>query len=399
MPYSLWPHGLQHTRLPYSLHSPRFCSNSCPLSWWCHPMISSFVATFSSCPRFFLASGSFQRIGLLHQVGKVMELQLQHLSFQWIFRVDFILDQWAWSPCCPRDSQETSTAPQFDSSSSSMLSFLYGPTLTSLHNYWKQHNNNNNNIALAKQTFVSQVISLLFNTVSRFVIYFLPRWLFSRSVVSNCWRPHWMQYSRLNCPLLSPRIWTNSCPNLHQKYVTLKDEPPRLVCVQYATGEEWRNSSRKNEEVEQKQKQCPVVDVTGDERKVQSCTDQYCIGTWIVRFMSQGKLNVVKQEIERVNIDILGISELKWTRMGDFNSDDHCIYYCGQGSLRRSRAALIVKKRAQNAVFECSFKDDRMILIPFKGKPFNITVIQVYVPNTNAKEAEVELFYDDLKSF
>ena len=167
-------------------------------------------------------------------------------------------------------------------------------------------------------TFFSQVMSLLFNTVSRFIISFLPRWLFSCSVVSNCWQPHWMQYSRLNCPFLSPRIWTNSCPNLHQKYITLKDEPPRLVCVQYATGKEWRNSSRKNEEVEQKQKQRPVVDVTGDERKVQSCTDQYCIGTWIVSFMSQGKLKVVKQEMERVNIDILGISERKWTRMGEF---------------------------------------------------------------------------------
>ena len=205
MLYSLWTHGLQHTRLPYSLHSPRFCSNSCPLSLWYHSTISSFVATFSSCPKFSLASGYFQRIGLLHQVGKVMELQLQHLSFQWIFSVEFILDWWAWSPCCPRDSQETSPAPQFESISSSMLSFLYGPTITSLHDFWKP-NKAKQNIASAKQTFVSQVMSLLFNTLSSFVISFLPKWWFSHSVVSNCWRPHWMQYSRLNCPFLSPRI-------------------------------------------------------------------------------------------------------------------------------------------------------------------------------------------------
>ena len=97
----------------------------------------------------------------------------------------------------------------------------------------------------------------------------------------------------------------------------------------------------------------------------------------------------------RVNIDILGISELKWTRMNEFNSDDHCIYSCGQESLRRNGIALLVNKRAQNAVFGCSLKNDRMIFVCFQGKPFNITVIQVYAPTTNAKEAEVEWFYDD----
>ena len=114
-----------------------------------------------------------------------------------------------------------------------------------------------------------------------------------------------------------------------QKDMTLKDELPRSVGAQYTTGEEWRNDSRKNEKMEPKQKQHPVVDVTGDGSKVRCREEQYCIGTWNVRSMNQGKLEVVKQEMARVNIDILGISELKWTGMGEFNSDDHYIYYCG----------------------------------------------------------------------
>ena len=97
----------------------------------------------------------------------------------------------------------------------------------------------------------------------------------------------------------------------------------------------------------------------------------------------------------RVNIDILGISELKWTGMGEFNSDDHYIYYCGQESLRRNGVALIVNKRVQNAVLGCSLKNNRMISVHFQGKPFNITVIQVYAPTSNAEEAEVEWFYED----
>ena len=113
--------------------------------------------------------------------------------------------------------------------------------------------------------------------------------------------------------------------------------------------------------------------------------------------MNQGKLEVVKQEMARVNVDILGISELKWTGMGEFNSDDHYIYYCGQGSLRRNGVAIMVNKRVQNAVLGCNLKNDRMISVCFQGKPFNITVIQVYAPTSNAEEAEVELFYDDLQ--
>ena len=118
-----------------------------------------------------------------------------------------------------------------------------------------------------------------------------------------------------------------------QKDMKLKDELPRLVGTQYATGEEWRNSSRNNEEVERKQKQCPDVDVTGDGSKVWCYKEQYCIRTWNVRPMNQGKLVVVKQEITRLNINILGISELKWTRMGKFNSDYCYVYYCEQESL------------------------------------------------------------------
>ena len=117
--------------------------------------------------------------------------------------------------------------------------------------------------------------------------------------------------------------------------MTLKDELSRSVGAQYATVDQWRNKSRKNEGMEPKQKQQPVVDVTGDRSMVQCCTQQYCIGIWNVRSMNQGILEVVKQ-IARVNIDILGISELKWTRMGEFNSDDHYIYYCGQESFRRN---------------------------------------------------------------
>ena len=112
--------------------------------------------------------------------------------------------------------------------------------------------------------------------------------------------------------------------------------------------------------------------------------------------MNQGKLEVVKQEMERVNINILGISELKWTGIGEFNSDDHYIYYCGQVSLRRNGVAILVNKRVRNAVLGCNLKNNRMISVHFKGKPFNITVIQVYAPTSNAEEAEVEWFYEDL---
>ena len=151
-----------------------------------------------------------------------------------------------------------------------------------------------------------------------------------------------------------------------------------------------------NEEMVPEQKHS-VVDVTGDGSKARCCKEQYCIGTWNVRSMTQGKLEVVKQEMARVNIDILGISELKWIGMDEFNSDEHYIYYCEQESLRRNGVAPTVNKRVQNAVLGCNLKNDSMIFVHFQGKPFNIRVIQVYAPNSNAEDAEVEQFYEDLQ--
>ena len=145
-----------------------------------------------------------------------------------------------------------------------------------------------------------------------------------------------LQYSCLENPMNSMK---------KQNDRILKEELPGTVDAQYATGDEWRNNSRKNEGMEPNQKQYPVVDVTGDRSKVQCCKEQYCIGTWNVRAMNQGKLEVVKWEMARVNIDILGISKLKCTGMGEFNSDDHYIYYCGQESLRRNGVAIMVNKR------------------------------------------------------
>ena len=113
--------------------------------------------------------------------------------------------------------------------------------------------------------------------------------------------------------------------------------------------------------------------------------------------MNQGKLEVAKQEMAKVTINILGLGELKWTGMGEFNSDDHYIYYCGQESLRRNGVALIVNKRVWNAVLGCNLKNDRKISVRFQSKPFSITVIQVCAPTTNAEEAEVERFYEDLQ--
>ena len=129
-----------------------------------------------------------------------------------------------------------------------------------------------------------------------------------------------IQYSCLENPMNSMK---------RQKDRTRKDELPRLVGAQYATGDQWRNNSRMNDETEPKQNQHPVIDVTSDRSKVQCCKEQYCIETWNVRSMKRGKLEVVKQEMVRVNVNILGISELQWTGMGEFNSDDHYIYYCG----------------------------------------------------------------------
>ena len=145
-----------------------------------------------------------------------------------------------------------------------------------------------------------------------------------------------LQYSCLENPMNSIK---------RQNDRILKEKLPRSVGAQYANGDHWRNNSRKNEGMEPKQNQHPIVDVTGDRSKGQCCKEQYCIGTWNVRSVNQGKLEVVKQEMARVNINILGISELKWPRMDEFNSDDHYIYYCGQESLRRNGVAIMINKR------------------------------------------------------
>ena len=196
-----------------------------------------------------------------------------------------------------------------------------------------------------------------------------------------------LQYSCLENPMNSTK---------RQNYRILKEELPSSVGAQYATGDWWRNNSRKNEGMEPKQKQHPVVDVTSDRSKVWCCKEQYYIGTWNVTSRNQGKLEVVKQEMARANFDILGISKLKWTGLGEFNSDDHYIYYCGQESLRRNGVAIMVKKRVWNAVLGCNLKNNRMIFVHFKGKTLNITVIQAYAPNRNAEEAEVERFHEGL---
>ena len=199
-----------------------------------------------------------------------------------------------------------------------------------------------------------------------------------------------LQYSCLENPMNSME---------RQKDRTLKDELSRLVDAQYATGDQWRNNSRKNEGMEPKQKQHPILDGTGDRSKVQCCKEQHCMGTWNIRSMNQGKLEVVKQEMARVNIDILGISELRWTGMGEFDSDDHYIYYCGQESLRGNGVAILVNKTVQSAVLGCNLKNNRKISVHFQGKPFNITVIQVYAPTSNAEEAELNGSMKTYKTF
>ena len=140
-----------------------------------------------------------------------------------------------------------------------------------------------------------------------------------------------------------------------------------------------------------KQKQHPVVDVTADGSK--------CMGTWKVRSMNQGKLGVVKEEMARVNIDILGTSELKCSGMDEFNSDGHNIYYCGQDSLRRNGVAIMVNKRVRNAVLRCNLKNNRKISVRFQGKPFNITVIQVYAPPVIMKKLKLNSSMKTYKTF
>ena len=156
-----------------------------------------------------------------------------------------------------------------------------------------------------------------------------------------------LQYSCLENPMNSMK---------KQNDRILKEELPTSVGAQYATGDQGRNNSRDNEGMEPKQKQYTAVDVNGDRSKVQCCKEQYCIGTWNVRSTNQGKLEVVKQEMARVNVDILGINELKWTGMGEFNSDDRYIYYCGQEFLSRIGAATIVNKKSETQYLDAISK-------------------------------------------
>ena len=172
-----------------------------------------------------------------------------------------------------------------------------------------------------------------------------------------------LQYSCLENPVNSMK---------RQKHMTLKDELPQLVGAQYTTGDQWRNNSKKNEEMDPKRKQHPLVDVTGNGSKVWCSKEQYCIGTWNVSFTNQGKLEVVKLEMARVNIDILGISELKWTRMGKFNSDNHYTCYCGQESHRRNGVAIIVNQKVWNAVLGCNVKNGRTNSVSFQRKSFSL---------------------------
>ena len=159
---SLQPHEPQHARPPCPSPAPGVHPNPCPLSRWCHSTILSSVIPFSSCPQSFPASGSFP-MSSSHQVAKVLEFQLQRQSFQWTSRTDLLSDGLVGFPCSPRDSQESSPTPQFKNIHSSVLSLLYSPTLTSIHDHWKT-------IA-----FVNKVMSLLFNMLSKLIITFLPR--------------------------------------------------------------------------------------------------------------------------------------------------------------------------------------------------------------------------------
>ena len=176
-----------------------------------------------------------------------------------------------------------------------------------------------------------------------------------------------LQYSCLENPMNTMK---------RQIDMTMKEEPSRSVGIHYANGEEQRKQFRENEEAEPKANNaqlwmCLVVKVRSDAVK------KHYIGTWNVQSMNRGKLDVVKQKMAKANIDILGISELKWKGMDKFNSDDHYINYCGRESLRRSGVALIVNKRVQNAVLGCNLKNNRMISVNFQDKSFNITIIQV----------------------
>ena len=223
---TLGPHGLQHARLPCPSSSPGACPNSCPLSRWCHPIISFSVAPFSSCPHSFLASGSFPMSQLFaldsESIGASTSASVLSMNIQdW-----FPLGLTGLISCCPRDSPESSPIPQFKSINS-VLSFLYSPILTSIHDYWK-------NIALTRWTFVDKVMSLLFNMLSRLVITFLLRSQsvqFSRSVMSDSLRPHESQHARPPCPL--PTFVHRVSDAIQPSHPLLSHSPPAFNLSQH----------------------------------------------------------------------------------------------------------------------------------------------------------------------
>ena len=188
-------------------------------------------------------------------------------------------------------------------------------------------------------------MSLLFNMLCSFVRAFL---------------------SRRKCLLIS---WLKSPSAVRsmkrQKYITLKDKLPRSVGAQYATGKDGETTPERMKRWSQSENKAQLWMWLVME--VRCCKDQDCIGTWNVRSMTQGKLEAVKWEMAGANIDILGISELKWTGMGEFNLDDNWIYYCRQESLRKKGAVPIIKKRVKDAVFVCNLKNDRMISVHFQA--------------------------------
>ncbi|CAM4849234.1 unnamed protein product [Rotaria magnacalcarata] len=191
--------------------------------------------------------------------------------------------------------------------------------------------------------------------------------------------------------------------NYNQDYlnIVLEDETLRSESTRPATGEEQRTSTSSAIIIYNvdgtKPKGRPATDASSVEREVRCCKKPHTIGTWKVRTMNQGKLDVVKGEMSRININILGISELKWTGMGHFISDDYHIFYCGQENHRRNGVAIIVNKRLSNSVLGYNPKNDRIISIRLLGKPINVTVIQVYAPTTGADDEEIEDFYVSLQ--
>ena len=249
-----------------------------------HPLLSPSPPTFSPSQHL----GLFKWVSSSHQVAKVLKFQLQRHSPQWILGLISIRMVW-----------QDLLAVQ-----GTLKSLLY-------------HHSSKASILQCSVFFIVQ-LSHPYITQDRRVMVKSSDKMWSTGEENS--KP--LQYSCIENPMNSIK---------RQKVRTLKDELFRSVGAQYVTGDQWRNNSRRNEETEPKQKQHSVV--TGNGSKVQCCKEQYCIGTWNVRSMNQGKSDMVKQEMARGNIDILGISELKWTGMGEFNSDDHYIYYCGQESL------------------------------------------------------------------